>query len=40
MIHHYFDIDFEIIGGVFENDLDILGEIVARMLQELPGNAS
>ncbi len=35
MIHHYFDIDFEIIEEVFEQDLDLLGNTVGLMLQEL-----
>ena len=35
MIHHYFDIDFEIIGEVFAQDLDVLGDTVRQMLQEL-----
>ena len=35
MIHHYFDIDFEIVGEVFARDLDVLGDTVQRMLQEL-----
>lgn len=38
MIHHYFDIDFEIVGTVLENDLDTLGKTVALMLSELPNN--
>ena len=28
MIHHYFDVDFEIIGEVFAQDLDVLGDTV------------
>lgn len=35
MIHHYFDIDFEIVGAVLENDLDVLGKTVEQMLSEL-----
>ena len=35
MIHHYFDIDFEIVAGVLENDLDLLGTTVVLMLSEL-----
>jgi uncharacterized protein with HEPN domain len=38
MIHHYFDIDFEIVSAVLENDLDTLGKTVALMLSELPNN--
>ena len=38
MIHHYFDIDFEIVGEVLKNDLDLLGETVALMLSQLPNS--
>ena len=37
-LFHYFDIDFEIVGAVLENDLDTLGKTVALMLAELPNN--
>lgn len=37
LIHHYFDIDFEVVGNVLESEVDPLAETVARMLLELPG---
>ena len=37
LIHHYFDIDFEVVSNVLETEIDPLAETVAIMLQELPG---
>lgn len=37
LIHHYFDIDFEVVGNVLESEIDPLASTVAKMLQELPG---
>ena len=35
LIHHYFDIDFEVVGNVLETEIDPLAETVAAMLREL-----
>lgn len=37
LIHHYFDIDFEVVGNVLESEIDPLASTVVQMLQELPG---
>ncbi|UYZ61604.1 HepT-like ribonuclease domain-containing protein [Hymenobacter weizhouensis] len=36
LTHHYFDTDFEFVWIVLQKLIDPLGEIIARMLQELP----
>lgn len=37
LIHHYFDIDFEVVGNVLETEIAPLAETVEIMLKELPG---
>ncbi len=37
LIHHYFDVDFEVVGNVLENEIGPLAKTVAVMLRELPG---
>ncbi len=36
LIHHYFDIDFEVVSNVLEVEIAPLAATVATMLQELP----
>ncbi|UYZ62235.1 HepT-like ribonuclease domain-containing protein [Hymenobacter weizhouensis] len=33
LIHHYFDVDFEVVGNVLESEIDPLAETVATMLR-------
>jgi len=37
LIHHYFDIDFEVVSNVLENEVGPLAETVAVMLRESSG---
>ena len=36
LIHHYFDIDFEVVNNVLEHEIDPLLATTNQMLRELP----